>query len=1257
MVLAKGWYLFSAGGAVFLLPYLYPFISSKGFSDPQIGLLAAVRPWLAAVAAMTGPALADKFNCHRAMMVATFVASILLRASIYYAAEAQYLVLFTVVIVSEYLAAPPGVLADAAVVALCSRREGASYGRQRLWGSIGWGGLSFAAGVLLDGCGYGAGFAVYLALSAPCIYVLARFGGGSSSSSSGSSGSSSSGGSSSGSKGRAGSSRGGKAGSMHGSRGQEGEGAGEEEGEGRQAEAQLSAWPAALAAGSALHEEALLPHAHEPFPFIRALVRTISGVPPAQQSPPSTPPSRRCPASPRPQAPCCSQGGGGDAYQQPGGAVPAPLLLPPPVLVHLSTPFGYEEAQYPHGGAPAVAVPIPAANAEAAEEAVPALAASDGSSQGGGCQRYSMMKLSSSVENWIQRSETWIQQREREREAAAAAAVAAAGGGDRGTAAGAVNSVLEVRAGAFLGSPAVSGRYVAAACDAAAAAVGAATTSEEEQDLLLSAGSVMSGATAATSSNRHTAAAGPAGVHLVANIRRGPSSSAAAGSAAAAAGAAVGASPSSVPSSSVPSTYHIHVSARAAPAATPLNTQPSKDCGNCKCECGGLEAAGKPQQLPSADTLGHLESIALGSSKAASTIDDSTAPQAARSSKRQQQRGTGSCAQKSSVAPSGGAHGGARNGGGRGRTSSSSGDGGGGGGFLRRVGRLLSDGAVWLFLAKVFLLGFGTGTIGTWLFIYVSSLGATHALQGLMLTMNCVAEVPVFFFQEAVSRRFPAGAVLHVATGSLVLRLAAYVALPALPSPWFVLPVELMQGLTFALSWGTCCVHCKAIAPEGLQATMQGLWQAVFNGLASGAGGLVGAVLHDRLGGRAMFAITAALILVGWLLLAAAEGVATLVAARRRHRAGSSASDECVHLMKHEEEDSGGRRAAGGGGPDGRTSDSARRQCEVVVPVAMAAATAVADDEKRALLAGGGGGRGGAGSDSQQMSSAPMPGRAGSGRGQAARALGKAAAASVSYVLRLALAGAWRHGFHAASAAAAATASATAAAPGKAGPHVTGGYSSTGGAVAPAGPPSYDDVAADMSHGGLLYGFFTRRRTASIGGSGGGLAGGSGGGAGNGPSSPKQSLLSQWRDGRGGESTGGSGSSGGDGSRRGVPARGGSAAALLLAAGEARLAAGCVGGAAGGVGGLERASSDVAFDGGRDQGPGPGQGRQGRLMGGGACGGAAPAVAACCAGVSGSSGSSSGGSSGGSGMLDALGLAAAAASPPVLPASPATAWL
>lgn len=59
-----------------------------------------------------------------------------------------------------------------------------------------------------------------------------------------------------------------------------------------------------------------------------------------------------------------------------------------------------------------------------------------------------------------------------------------------------------------------------------------------------------------------------------------------------------------------------------------------------------------------------------------------------------------------------------------------------GGSYLFRLCRLLSRGAVWLFLAKCFLLGFGSGLMGTFLFIYMTDLGASHALLGLMLTVS-----------------------------------------------------------------------------------------------------------------------------------------------------------------------------------------------------------------------------------------------------------------------------------------------------------------------------------------------------------------------------------------------------------------------------------------------------------------------------------------------------------------------------------------
>ena len=50
-------------------------------------------------------------------------------------------------------------------------------------------------------------------------------------------------------------------------------------------------------------------------------------------------------------------------------------------------------------------------------------------------------------------------------------------------------------------------------------------------------------------------------------------------------------------------------------------------------------------------------------------------------------------------------------------------------------------------------------------------------------------------------------------------------ALPLLPSPWFVLGAELLQGATFALAWAAGTVHVKRISPPHLRSTVQSIFQ------------------------------------------------------------------------------------------------------------------------------------------------------------------------------------------------------------------------------------------------------------------------------------------------------------------------------------------------------------------------------------------------------------------------------------------------
>ena len=56
-------------------------------------------------------------------------------------------------------------------------------------------------------------------------------------------------------------------------------------------------------------------------------------------------------------------------------------------------------------------------------------------------------------------------------------------------------------------------------------------------------------------------------------------------------------------------------------------------------------------------------------------------------------------------------------------------------------------------------------------------------------------------------------------------------ALPLLPSAWLVLPVELLQGCTFALAWSAGTVQVKRIAPPHLRSTVQSLFQGLYTGI------------------------------------------------------------------------------------------------------------------------------------------------------------------------------------------------------------------------------------------------------------------------------------------------------------------------------------------------------------------------------------------------------------------------------------------
>ncbi len=178
---------------------------------------------------------------------------------------------------------------------------------------------------------------------------------------------------------------------------------------------------------------------------------------------------------------------------------------------------------------------------------------------------------------------------------------------------------------------------------------------------------------------------------------------------------------------------------------------------------------------------------------------------------------------------------------------------------------LFSDVYVLTFMFIAFLMGIGNGFIG-YLFLLLTDLGASGTLLGLCLAMNCVGEVPFFYYSGALIKKLGVTMALNLAMAAYIVRLGAYALLPWYPSLWIVLPIELLQGLTFGLAYSAGTVHCCRIAPRYLRSTIQSIFSGLYTGIGAGIGGFAGGMIYNAFNGQTMYWIATVVLLGGFAI-------------------------------------------------------------------------------------------------------------------------------------------------------------------------------------------------------------------------------------------------------------------------------------------------------------------------------------------------------------------------------------------------------
>ncbi|WP_445492540.1 MFS transporter [Niallia sp. 03133] len=179
---------------------------------------------------------------------------------------------------------------------------------------------------------------------------------------------------------------------------------------------------------------------------------------------------------------------------------------------------------------------------------------------------------------------------------------------------------------------------------------------------------------------------------------------------------------------------------------------------------------------------------------------------------------------------------------------------------LKDIHALLHNGKFLLFLVFVLIISIPHQLNLNLLTIYLSTLGASKQIIGLAWMTAAALEGFVFLMFGKILDRYKPLPLLVVASCLYSLRWLSYFFMPV---PEIIAILQIFQAITFTLFLSASVRYIADLIPPKLRATGQGLFSAVFVGIAGVIGNMVGGWAMYVYGGPTVYKWAAVMSLLG----------------------------------------------------------------------------------------------------------------------------------------------------------------------------------------------------------------------------------------------------------------------------------------------------------------------------------------------------------------------------------------------------------